>query len=163
MKHLFMATLLLVSMILVPGAASGQPEIFIETFASGAQEVPTVGTKTRGILRLAFRKDLSRVNYSLVVKRGVGIAAADLHCGVAGANGQVVALLFTSGPVNVDGPLAAGVLRNIHIIPEPDCGGLPVTNIASLLAAIREDLIYLNVHSLANPAGEVRGQVLHLH
>jgi hypothetical protein len=35
----------------------------------------------------------------------------------------------------------------------------PVNNIASLFLAMRDGLIYANVHTLTNPAGEVRSQL----
>ena len=54
-KGLLIATLLLVSIALVPGAAFGQPETQIVSSASGAQEVPPVRTRTKGTLTLNFR------------------------------------------------------------------------------------------------------------
>ena len=164
MKRLLVATLLLVSLALVPGAAFGQPETSITSAASGAQEVPKVVTRTKGTLDLRFRPDLAAASYSLVVRRGKDIFQAHLHCGVAGTNGPVVAFLYPGPTVDVNGLLASGVLRTGDIIPQTAATcGLPINNIASLLTAIREDLVYLNVHSLANPGGEVRAQVLHLH
>ena len=69
-------------------------------------------------------------------------------------------VLFAAGPVNVSGLLAAGRIKGSDIIPTV-CQGhgavaLTINNVASLLAAIRADEVYLNVHSQANPAGEVR-------
>ena len=164
MKTLLTATLLLASIVLVPGAAVGQPETVVVSLASGAQEVPPVSSRTKATLRLRFRPDLSAVSYSLGVRRAVDVVAAHLHCGPAGANGPVVALLFGGGPVSGAVPLASGVLKSSDLIPlDAATCGLPINNIASLLTAIREDLVYLNVHSLRNLGGEVRAQVLHLH
>ena len=140
MKYLLTATLLLVSIILIPGAASAQPEIQFLASASGAQEVPPVRSRTRATISINFRPDLRSMRYVLGVNGGVGIFAAHLHCGAAGTNGPVVVVLGFGGPFTV---------RSSNIIPAT-CG-LPINNIASLLAAIRADLIYLNVHSAANP------------
>lgn len=78
-------------------------------------------------------------------------------------NGPVVVFLF--GPadpgIDVDGLLAEGELTNANF-EEADCVtviGTPVNNIASLAFAARNGLIYANVHTEANPAGEVRGQL----
>lgn len=163
MKHLLIATLLLVSIILIPGAALAQPQLDFVSIGSGAQEVPPVGSPTKAILRLNFKENLAAVDYRLIVRRGVGILAAHLHCATADVNGGVAVVLFAAGPVNVDGQLAAGRIRSSDIIPTVCIGhgavALTINNVASLLAAIRADEVYLNVHSQANPAGEVRAQI----
>ena len=127
--------------------------------ASGEQEVPPVMTETSGSVLIRFDRALRDVDYVLTIRRGVGITQAHLHCGAAGANGPVVACLFplSAGGVDVNGRLAKGTLTNDGLTPG-DCGGINVSNIASLFAAMREGLIYLNVHSMANPGGEIRAQ-----
>jgi hypothetical protein len=42
----------------------------------------------------------------------------------------------------------------------PALRGRPINNIASLAFAMRDGLIYANVHTVANTGGEVRGQLL---
>ena len=77
-------------------------------------------------------------------------------------NGPVVAFLF--GPedpgVNVSGRLASGTIENADVIAtDGDPCGATINNIASLYAAILDGRIYVNVHSAANPGGEVRSQL----
>ncbi len=160
MKHLLNATLLLVSILLVPGAASGQ-QLDFRSIGSGSQEVPPVASKTRAVLRLTFAENLAFVDYKLIVRRGQGIVAAHLHCATAFSNGPIAVALFGGAPVDVSGLLAAGRITSSDIIPTV-CGGhgaIAINTVASLLAAIRADEVYLNVHSQANPAGEVRAQI----
>ncbi len=131
---------------------------------SGAQEVPGVITETTGKLRLNFDRGLTEADFRLRVNDGTGITQAHLHCARAGTNGPVVAFLFgfIAGGVEVDGLLSAGTLTNADFLGA-DCtgtAGRPINNIASLAFAARDGLIYVNVHSVANPAGEVRGQLL---
>ena len=134
---------------------------------TGAQEVtapPGVVTDTKGRFRINFNKGLSEADFRLIVRDGTEITQAHIHCGRAGTNGPVVAFLFgfVAGGVDVDGKLSAGTLTNDDLTGA-DCVpyiGSPVNNIASLGFAARDGLTYVNVHSVANPAGEVRGQLL---
>jgi len=49
------------------------------------------------------------------------------------------------------------------ITPHPDCMttiGMDITSIADLAQAVRAGKIYANVHTVAHPAGEIRGQLV---
>ena len=61
---------------------------------------------------------------------------------------------------DVDGSLMSGVLKFEDLIQPPgaDCGNMNNT-VASLYSGIKDGSVYLNVHSVANPGGEVRGQI----
>ncbi len=137
-----------------------------EANLSGAQEVPGVVTDTTGRFGVNFKRGLSEADFRLIVNHGTGITQAHLHCARAGANGPVVVFLFgfIAGGVDVDGNLSEGTLTNADFLGA-DCTGTtgrPINNIASLAFAARDGLIYVNVHSVANPAGEIRGQLLEL-
>ncbi|RMF89037.1 MAG: CHRD domain-containing protein [Nitrospinota bacterium] len=134
------------------------------TVLSGAQEVPEVVTDSTGRLQLRFDRGMSRAEFQLYVFDGVGVTAAHLHCASAGVNGPVIALLFedTDG-VDVDGLLARGTLTNADISPPtPEECGVVINNIASLFNAILQNQIYVNVHTIAHPEGEIRGQLFPL-
>jgi hypothetical protein len=128
---------------------------------------PGVDTLTTGNLTVEFDEGLTQAIFTLDVFDAVGVTQAHFHCGRPGANGPVVVFLFPptgppAGPgIDVDGPLSNGTLTNANM-RIADCLtaiGRPVNNIASLFFAIRDGLIYANVHTLANPAGEVRSQL----
>ena len=111
-----------------------------------------------------FNKDLSEVKVKLHIQGGDNVVAAHFHCARAGANGQVAVTLFSggSGPLMFDGAEASGTLTNADVNMNT-CDvtiGQPVNNIASLLFAMLDGLIYTNVHTTDNFAGEVRGQML---
>jgi len=143
---------------------------------SGAQEPvppeapttpsPGVATQMTGTLEVAVQPDLSSLAYRLVVTNGVGVTASHLHCGRPGENGPVVIPLSPANPAgqDVNGVLAEGTLRNENIDPGAtvceELIGRPVRNIASLAAAAALGLIYANVHTVANPSGEIRGQLI---
>jgi hypothetical protein len=161
----------------VSSAQDEEPQDFIFAAAlSGAQEVtppeepttpsPGVETDTTGSVQVTFAQDLSQFSFTLTVQNGRLVTQAHLHCGRAGVNGPVVVFLsaLNSEGADVSGLLAEGTRTNTDMEEgAAECEeliGRPVRNIASLAAAANEGLIYANVHTVANPAGEVRGQLI---
>lgn len=161
-----------IAWILVVGTTttmvSATPVLSFFTVATGYQEGHTgVATSTTATLVTQFAPGFAYLDYTLNVFQGVKVTQSHLHCGVAGVEGPIVAFLF--GPnmagVNVKrGRLASGRLQNANIINTTDFAKIPgcgvtITNIVSLYNAIKQGLIYVNVHTVAHPAGEVRGQL----
>lgn len=174
MKQLATIVSILGVFIAVSDAAYGDEFVFVANL-SGAQEVvgeppflapqPGVETDTTGRFNVTFDRALTKAQFRLRVNQGVGITQAHLHCAPAGVNGPVLVFLFGLVPdpgVDVNGRLSEGELTNDDFQAGVDCTatcGKTVNNIASLRAAILDGCIYANVHSVANPGGEVRGQV----
>ncbi len=173
MKHLYTTILILVAFLAVSSTAYADNDqaLTFRATLDGAQEVttttppdPGVVTDTTGRIRVRFNRALSEAEFRLVVRDGVAVTQAHLHCGRAGANGPVKVFLFglVAGGVDVDGELAGGILVNADFTGADCFGpiGRPVNNIASLAFAMLDGLIYVNVHTTAVPSGEVRGQLL---
>ena len=138
---------------------------------SGAQEVVFdngdfvpggVDTLASGRVSARFDKALSSVRVDVKINNLVGnFAGAHFHCGRAGQNGPVAFGLISPGPLSLDGKRIRGSLVNTDFTGA-DCSpaiGRSVNNIAALQAAMQDGLIYLNIHSDAFPAGEIRGQL----
>ena len=131
---------------------------------STAQEVspvPGPGLITSAKVRAKFDKTLTLVDVKLEVNGGANVVAAHFHCERPGANGPVAFGLFTPGPLAYDGSKAKGALINADFTGA-DCVptiGRPVNNIAALAFAMRDGLIYINLHTTDNFPGEVRGQM----
>ncbi len=133
---------------------------------SGAQEVtdPSGGviTNGEGRIRAKFDKALTKVEVKLRVEDSAGVFdRAHFHCGRAGQNGPVAFGLVAPGPLAFDGDRVVGELTNADFTGA-DCLpaiGRPVNNIAALAFAMKDGLIYINVHSTAFLPGEVRGQM----
>ena len=51
-------------------------------------------TDTTASLRLAFDPGFTEVKYDLDIYDGDAITQAHLHCGIAGSNGGVLAIIF---------------------------------------------------------------------
>jgi hypothetical protein len=133
---------------------------------AGDNEVPPVETDTTGKFMLRFKDDFTQAGFRLRVNDGQAITQAHLHCAPEGVNGPVVAFLFgmIPGGFDVNGPLASFVLTNANIAAVgADCVphiGMEINDLADLAQALRDGNVYVNVHSVANPGGEVRGQVI---
>ena len=189
MRRLLGSTLVAVAAfgIAATGAIAGDDELTFKAFLSGSKEVPGVATETSAEFKMTINEDLSEAEFRLEVDDGVKVTAAHLHCGISSIEGPVVAVLYDGPAVDVDGELAEGTLTNADILPQhntnihpsggegqdshdqaehcrerrfvDDVYDIPVNNIASLAISALQGRIYVNVHTIAKPGGEVRGQL----
>ena len=164
MDRLTVAVLLFVTSLFVAGNTYGDDREFT-AILQGAQEVPPVVTETSGEIEVEFNSDYTEAEFELEVNDGVAITAAHLHCAPEGANGPVVAFLFgmIPGGFDVDDEIAEFTLTDANISAVgADCvptTGMAIGDLFDLAEAMRNGYIYTNVHSVANPPGEVRGQL----
>ena len=112
-------------------------EQLFRTTLSGANEVPAVTTTATGGVQVIVSADMTKVN-CLGTFTGVTATAAHLHRAAAGMNGPVV-IPFVLGTGTVS------------------CTDSAIT--ATNLADLTGGNWYANVHSAANPGGEIRGQL----
>jgi hypothetical protein len=139
-----------------PGAVSHQ---FIAPL-SGGQEVPAVDTRARGQTTFRLSADGQELSYRLVVANLHDVTMAHIHLAPAGANGPVVVWLYPSAPPpqliegRSSGVLATGVITAGNLV-----GLLAGGTMADLVAELRAGNAYVNVHTSAYPAGEIRGQI----
>jgi len=164
-------SLIFLPALAVAGAAHADERLFDATL-SGAQEVVLdaegnlvpggTDTAATGRIHVQFTKAFASVRVHLRVSGLTGtFAAAHFHCGRPGENGPVAFGLVNPGPLTFDGSRIRGTLTNADFTGA-DClavVGRPVNNIAALAFAMRDGLIYANVHSDVFPAGEIRGQM----
>ena len=121
---------------------------------SGAEEVPPVDTDAAGLGHCQVNTAETTARFTLGVRNIEDVLAAHIHCAPAGANGPVGVTLFSGGPVTVQGILARGT------ITAPDPGnGCGWSTVDDIIAALRSDDTYVNVHTIAHPPGEIRGQI----
>ena len=134
-----------------------------EAELSGAQEVANVLTDAEGTITVRFDDELTEVDVKLKVRDSAGtFARAHFHCALPGENGPIAFGLVDPGPLAFDQGRVEGTLTNADY-SGADCVpdiGRPVNNIAALAFAMREGLIYINIHSDVFPSGEIRGQLL---
>jgi hypothetical protein len=109
----------------------------VKVSLSGANEVPPVTTSATGEGTISVADD-GAVTGSVTTK-GVQGTAAHIHMGAAGKNGPVVVPFTKEGDTY---KAQAGAKLN-----------------ADQLKAFKAGELYFNVHSAANPNGEIRGQL----
>jgi hypothetical protein len=105
---------------------------------SGAQEVPPVNTQASGRSSITVVGD--KVITGQVETSNINATAAHIHEGASGQNGPVIIPLVKTG-------------ANVWSVP-----GNTVLS-SSQFDSYRAGNLYINVHSAANPAGEIRGQL----
>ncbi len=145
--------------------AGTDEDLRFEANLNGAQEVPSVDTDTTGKVEVRFDEGLGSAKFRLKVRNGVAVTQAHLHCARARRNGPVVVFVFgfVPGGFNVDGELAEFTLTDANIAAVgADCiptTGFSANTIADLAEAMSEGNIYVDVHTVDSPYGEIRGQL----
>jgi len=128
------------ALLIVVGCSTtnGSSQEGLKVALSGSQEVPPVKTSATGSATVMIKSDRS-VSGSITTT-GIDAIAAHIHEGEAGKNGPVIV------------PFAKASDGTWSIAPGAK---LSETQYASYLAGN----LYVNVHSAANKAGEIRGQI----
>ena len=126
---------------------------------TGKEELPNVVTSARATAELRVQDDGS-LGFELRAPGPIQNATAShIHLGARGQNGPVVAFLFENPLATnfANGDLISkGSLRDSNIIARP--GFAP--SVSNLIQRLRQGRAYVNLHTLAHPAGEIRGQAL---
>src|SRR5262245_13828739 len=105
---------------------------------SGDQEVPPVQTSASGTGTISVGADMS-VSGSIMTK-GINASAAHIHEAAKGKNGPVIVPLTKSGD-------------NTWTVQS----GAKLTD--AQMQSLQSGNLYVNVHSSANPNGEIRAQI----
>jgi hypothetical protein len=130
----------LVASVLLATTAAFAQQVMLKADLSGAQEVPPTMTQGKGSADITFDTASRQLSWTVVY---------------SGLSGPATAAHF-------HGPAEAGKNAGVAV-PIPNQGSSPVTGSATLTEAQANDLLagkyYVNVHTAANPGGEIRGQV----
>ena len=126
----------------------------------GSNETTPVETITRGLFIMRFASDFSSADFRLRVTDGTGITAAHIHCAPDGVDGPIISSLAGDipGGLNVDGLWINNVALTDANIVDNTCG----SNLQELADAAGAGQAYVNVHSVANPGGEIRGRIVRI-
>ncbi|MBM3752335.1 MAG: CHRD domain-containing protein [Acidimicrobiia bacterium] len=145
--------------VLLASATQAQAQIMTFTAAlSGGNEVPGVVTGSAGTATVTWNTTTSAGTYRVdVFNMPVGTTAAHIHVGAAGVSGPVVInLTVPTGGISNDFGLT-GTFGCSDLVARAAQG---INSCEDLVQALMLGNTYVNVHSTANPGGEIRGQLI---
>jgi hypothetical protein len=142
-------------------AASSQAQAQTITFTAqlhGGNEVPVVVTGSVGTSTVTWNTVTRTGTYRVdVYNMPVGTTASHIHAGAVGAGGPVI-INFTvpAGGISNDYALT-GTFSCTDVTARPPQG---INSCDDFEQALLLNNTYVNVHSTANPGGEIRGQLI---
>ena len=114
------------------------PDLKVETTLSGANENPLVSTNATGKFVGTLNQETRLLKFTLTFS-GITPSAGHIHSGAVGVN----------GPVIIPFPLLTTSPYSYEVVLTPAQVDLLKTN-----------MLYTNLHTPVNPAGEIRGQLM---
>jgi CHRD domain len=145
----------------------------------GFQQVPAVITTGTGNIEVDTDDEAGTITYTLqysgLAKTGA-VNFADIHFGQNQANGGIILFLCSNVTMAGNIPVPAGtppappapsgakgamVTRTVgaESIVGPTKQGISPGDVAAALRALGSGLVYAQVHTVAFPEGEIRGQI----
>ena len=131
--------------------------IVLETFVAnmtGAKERPTPNTSTATGTGTFVFEQTGEISYRVVVPTATPLATppTGLHIHAPADTSQAAGIIvgFNGFAQALSGTMAEGTIRGVSAAVSLD----------SLKALIRNRRVYLNLHTAANPGGEIRGQLV---
>ena len=131
---------------LTPLTGMAKPEVYSEIPLLGTEETPPNTSLGYGALTAIYDDDLDRLSYEFEWKLEGANEATAVHFHGPAARGESAPPVFDLGPISGNSGKLTGV----------------VTLDADQEADLKAGLWYLNIHSTAFPAGEIRGQLVEM-
>jgi hypothetical protein len=148
--------LALTGLFVVPGAAApGRPTFEARLTPGEEVQTPPVESRARGKAVVHLDRRGHKMHIQITVDRITDVIMAHLHLGPRGQNGGIVVDLYGADPAGAE----KGLLLQSTITQRHLTGALTGMTMADLVEAIDAGDIYVNVHTVAYPGGEVRGQL----
>jgi hypothetical protein len=123
---------------------------------SGAEVVPAVDTPATGSAIFKIDPTSTRAYFKLTLSNITDVIASRVHEGKPGVSGQGLLILYP-GPT-VSGPYT-GVLAQGYFDSSVLIGSLTGRSLAEFAVLLQSGSAYVNVGTVRNPKGEIRGQI----
>lgn len=144
--------------VLLVSATQAQAQVVTFSAAlSGGNEVPGVVTGSVGTATVTWDTTTNAGTYRVdVYNMPVGTTASHIHVGASGVGGPVVInLTVPAGGISNDFGLT-GTFGCTNVVARAAQG---INSCEDFVQALLLGNTYVNVHSTANPGGEIRGQL----
>ena len=130
-------------------AAAPAARTHFQAMLEGSNEVPSVTTNAAGTS--SIRVDGDALDYVVVTRGLTNVLFSHIHIGDAGKNGPIAAFLYEPAtPTTQNGRLVIDTVEGDDLV---------AGTIADLIDVMTGGFAYVNVHTSANPGGEIRGQI----
>ena len=158
-EHRNIVTALAIVALLAAASAARAQDTIRAALISGYSEVPAISST--GVGQLTGTLDPAAIDYTLTFS-GIPttVTASHIHVGQKDVSGGVSAFLCGGGskPACPQSGSISGTIVAADVIG-PSGQGVSAGEFDELAAAMRAGVTYVNVHSSAFPAGEIRGQI----
>jgi len=145
-------------MLLASAAQAQAQTITFTAQLNGGQEIPVVVTGSVGTATVTWNTVTKTGTYRVdVYNMPVGTTASHIHAGAVGAGGPVI-VNFTvpAGGISNDFALSGTFACSDVVVRAPQ----GINSCEDFEQALLLNNTYANVHSTANPGGEIRGQLI---
>jgi len=173
-RIVMMTTVVLVLIAAAMAVAQEQGAKRFREVMTGVKEVPVVSSSGHGVFTATINEDETEIAYRLEFEGlNSNITQSHIHIGPPNNSGAIDLFLCTNlgnapagqtiqaCPTNATEGVIEGVLTAANVIPLP-AQGIAANELNEVIALIRAGVTYVNIHTVASPAGEIRSQ-LHSH
>ncbi|HEV2118591.1 MAG TPA: CHRD domain-containing protein [Candidatus Bathyarchaeia archaeon] len=129
---------------------------------TGSQQVPAVNTDAFGMATVRLIDNSTAIAFRVIVCDIVNVTASHIHVGAAGTNGPVIIPFFGSQTLFSSPHGCKTLAEGTRTASDLNTKASPmVTSWDDFVKALLAGNTYINVHTKANPSGEIRGQIVH--
>lgn len=148
-------TLLIALALAACGGSSSPPQY--DATLNGANEVPATTSTATG--DATFTVNGTTVNYTINFTGLTGNpSASHIHVGAAGVKGPVV-VTISGLPALTSGTYKGSFTAADVVAGTSGSTTINAGNLDDVIAAMKSQNAYFNIHTAANPGGEIRGQL----
>jgi hypothetical protein len=120
------------------------------------QETKPVNSSAHGVVGFYVYQDNRTIGYLINASNIENVTGIHIRHGMTGSDGPIVATLFDadSPPGKINGVFSIGNITSVDLV-----GDMENKTMEDFFSAIDNGELYVNVHTIEYPEGEIRGQI----